>query len=52
MFWEFFIATNQDIQEIEDIFLFVEDEKQIMQISDINLLKNTEFIAKIDENKI
>jgi len=47
MFWEIFISTPKQ-EEIEDIFLFVQDEFKIEKISNTNLLKNNDFIIEID----
>lgn len=56
LFWEIFISTSEVLESIKDIFVFVQEEVEIIKISDTNLLKNTEFCKKIetifDENYI
>ncbi len=50
MFWEIFIATEKNKTELEDIFLFVADETKIEKISEINLLKISDFNEEIEKN--
>lgn len=44
-YWEIFLATSGDINEISDIFLFVEEEStlEIHQVRPYNLLENKVF---------
>ncbi|NOZ47635.1 MAG: chemotaxis protein CheA [Chlorobi bacterium] len=48
--WEVFLATNQGINSIIDVFMFVEEESklQIKKISEINLLNQPAFIGILD----
>lgn len=52
-FWEIFLATEQEINAITDVFIFVEDscKLDIHKISDRNLLENEKFKSKLKENK-
>ncbi|RLD80039.1 MAG: hypothetical protein DRJ10_07945, partial [Bacteroidetes bacterium] len=54
--WEIFIATKEDIDELEEIMMFVDLECEITHVSDQNLLLNEDFIQVIsdqsDANKI
>ena len=50
LFWEFIIVTEKPISEIEDVFLFVEDEAQITKLSTSNLLAEDTFTAYLSEN--
>lgn len=45
IFWEFFIATEKTEEDVNDIFMFLEDESEIHKLSDDNLLENEEFNA-------
>ena len=49
--WEIFIATNEDIDELEEIMMFVDLECEITHISDQNLLLNKDFLKLINNNK-
>ena len=49
--WEIFIATEKNIDVLEEIMLFVELECEITLISTKNLLLNKLFINNINENK-
>jgi len=49
MFWEIFISTSESLENINEIFLFVQDEVEITKIADTNILENNDFIKKIDE---
>lgn len=48
--WEIFIATDKDLDDIEEVFMFVELETTITLISEENLLLNSKFISEISEN--
>jgi two-component system chemotaxis sensor kinase CheA len=52
-YWEIFLSTNNTINSITDVFIFVEDECtiDIHKLSDNNLLVNKQFIDKIEELK-
>ena len=49
--WEVFMVTDADINELQDVFIFVEDESEIevRKIADFNLLSNENFVNKINE---
>jgi two-component system chemotaxis sensor kinase CheA len=49
--WEIFLATDQDINAITDVFIFVEDscKLDIHRISDRNLLDSERFMSKVRE---
>jgi len=49
--WEIFIATKDDIDELEEIMMFVDLECEITHISDRNLLINKDFLKFINSNK-
>lgn len=48
-YWEIYLATQSDIEAIQDIFIFVEDECEIKieKLSDKNLLQDEDFKNKI-----
>jgi len=48
-YWETVIATNVDINNISDVFLFVEDDStlEIQKISDRNLLEDKKFVDEV-----
>ncbi len=52
VFWEIILATKEDIKAIQDIFIFVEDncELVINKIAEENLLINKKFLDKIEES--
>ena len=45
--WEIFISTKKDIDDLEDIMMFVDLECEITHISDQNLLANKGFLKMI-----
>lgn len=49
-YWEVFLATDKSIDEIKDVFIFVEDvcNVTISRIADDNLLAKTVFIRELD----
>jgi len=49
-FWEILMATGNEINDIRDVFLFVEDVSiiEIQKISDCNVLDNNDFIRKVE----
>lgn len=49
MFWEYIISTNKRISEIEDIFIFFENQHTIKVLAESNLLMNKEFSEKIEK---
>jgi two-component system, chemotaxis family, sensor kinase CheA len=50
VFWEVFLATDKSVDDIKDVFIFVEDvcEVNITRLADTNLLSKTMFINGID----
>jgi len=52
-FWEIFLATEQEINAITDVFIFVEDscKLDIHRVSERNLLESENFKNKLKENK-
>jgi two-component system chemotaxis sensor kinase CheA len=52
-FWEIFLATDQEINAISDVFIFVEDscKLDIHRVSERNLLESEKFQNKLKENK-
>jgi two-component system, chemotaxis family, sensor kinase CheA len=48
--WEIIIATNNSINELKDVFIFVEDdsELEILKLSDTNLLNNQSIVEEIE----
>ena len=49
-YWEVILYTESDVNSINDVFIFVEDDSliEIQKIADINLLSDKKFIAEID----
>lgn len=49
--WEILLSTNSQINDISDVFIFVEDNCQleINKLSNINLLANKSFVSKVKE---
>lgn len=45
--WEIYLATEEDLEIIEEILIFVDLECEITLISDTNLLLNTVFVDSI-----
>lgn len=52
VYWEIILATSEDLNNINDVFIFVEDEckLEINKISEQNLLKNKKFNAYLKDN--
>ncbi len=48
--WEIFVATENNIDNIEEIMMFVDLECEVTHISEQNLLLNKDFINLINEN--
>lgn len=48
--WEIFLSAEVDIDDIEEIMMFVDLECEIYKISDSNLLLNPDFNDKINNN--
>lgn len=51
VFWDIFLATDKGINEIKDVFIFVEDEAilEIHKISNSDLFGSEQFISKMAE---
>ena len=50
LFWEFIVCTDQPKEELSDIFVFLEDEIEIIELSNSNLLLDTKFTTFLEEN--
>ncbi len=50
MAWEVLLSTDKGVNEIKDVFIFVEDEFEIRieKIADVNLLAKTPFTQQLD----
>jgi two-component system chemotaxis sensor kinase CheA len=53
MAWDIILSTNKSVNDLNDIFIFVEDlcELTIDKIADINVLKRKSFRNKLEEIK-
>lgn len=49
MYWEIFLSTGLRIEDVESVFVFVEDETQIELITNEHLLADLRFQKKIEE---
>ncbi len=51
IYWDIFLATNQGINAIGEVFIFADDQcdLKVNKISDINLLEEESFLGIIDE---
>ncbi|PWE00674.1 chemotaxis protein CheA [Marinilabilia rubra] len=51
VFWDIFLATDKGINEIKDVFIFVENEAvlEIHKISNSDLFGSEQFISKMSE---
>lgn len=51
LYWDIFLATNQGINAISEVFIFADDQckLKVQKISEINLLGETAFIGIIEE---
>ncbi len=49
--WELMIATDQNINGLREVFIFVEDDSriEIIKLSDQNLFENEEFSAHVEK---
>lgn len=49
-YWEAVLATKSNVNDISDVFIFVEDESkiEIQKVSDTNLLSDEHFVNEID----
>jgi two-component system chemotaxis sensor kinase CheA len=49
--WEIILSTNVDLNEILDVFIFVEDDSKIEveKISELDLLKHSIFVEKLSD---
>lgn len=48
-YWEVLLATNQDINAIHDVFIFVETESklEIQKLAELNLLSDNAFVEEL-----
>jgi len=46
-YWEAIFSSTKPLEELNEIFLFVEDESRIVKIADRDLMKNSDFIAEV-----
>lgn len=49
MFWEIFIVTKEKQVDVENVFLFVDDEAEVSKIADKNILAIESVKNKLDE---
>jgi len=51
IFWDIFLATNQGINAISEVFIFADDQcdLNVHKISEVNLLDEPSFLGIIDE---
>jgi two-component system chemotaxis sensor kinase CheA len=51
IYWDIFLATNQGINAISEVFIFADDQcdLKVQKISDLNLLDEKSFIGIIEE---
>jgi two-component system, chemotaxis family, sensor kinase CheA len=51
VYWEIILATPKDINDVSDVFLFVEDESklEIHKLRNYNLLEDEQFIARLKQ---
>jgi len=49
--WEVFMVTDASLNEIQDVFIFVEDESEIevSKVADFDILINEKFVDKIND---
>lgn len=53
-YWEIILSTEKSINDINDVFIFVEDicDLDIQKISDDRLVKNRTFLRKLDKHYV
>ena len=51
IFWEIIIVTQKSISEIEDVFIFFQNEFSIQKFASQNLFLNKKFLELINESK-
>jgi len=51
LFWEIILSTDKDISEVEEMFIFFENQAEIIKLKDGNLFTCEEFIEKIENLK-
>lgn len=49
IWWEIFLATDKSLNELKDIFIFVEDacELEVIEIAPVNLIDNNRFFNEV-----
>ena len=51
IFWEIYISTEQPIDELEDVFIFFQNEFEIKELASQNLFQEHKFVQLVNENK-
>lgn len=49
--WEIFIVSEEEIESVEDVFIFVDEEAKIFHISNNNILENDEFKEELNKRE-
>lgn len=51
IYWDIFLLTDKESNDIHDVFIFVEDQCELVieKISDYNLFESAEFISTVNE---
>jgi len=51
LYWEILIATEEDVNSISDVFIFIEDQckLEINEVADYDIFKNKNIISKIEK---
>jgi two-component system chemotaxis sensor kinase CheA len=51
IYWDIFLATNKEVSEISDVFIFVESEStlEIHKVSNTNLFTSEQFVKTLNE---
>ncbi|PLX14517.1 MAG: chemotaxis protein CheA, partial [Marinilabiliales bacterium] len=54
VYWEVLLATEEDVNSISDVFIFVEDDckLEINEVADHNILKNQNIVQEISDKAI
>lgn len=51
MYWEAVFATDRPLADIEEIFLFANDEAEITRIAPYDLFQNAEFVSELQRQQ-
>ncbi len=46
--WDIFLSTKENINEVEDVFIFIPDEYRMIKIADENLFEYQDFLEKAE----